>query len=34
MGYKSKYSVEIKLLIVSVKGLVAKTNLLAVNRQP
>jgi hypothetical protein len=31
--YNSKYSVE-KILVVGLKGLVAKTNLLAVNRQP
>jgi hypothetical protein len=30
--YESKYSVEKKLLVVSLKGLVAKTNWLAVNR--
>jgi hypothetical protein len=30
--YKNKYSVE-KMLVVSLKGLVAKTNGLAVNRQ-
>jgi hypothetical protein len=31
--YESKYPVEKKMLVVSLKGLVAKTNRLAVNSQ-
>jgi hypothetical protein len=32
--YESKYSAGKKNVVLSLKGLVAKTNLLAVNRQP